>query len=104
MELRKKIVAEVDAKNHVPEIGQEVYCIYGSCLYVEKVYAIGSVSFIVASYRRNTREDFWEWRYDGYGKRWFTDLEQAKETLLSRYTDEYELVKYDATWYEVEKL
>jgi hypothetical protein len=71
---------------------------------VEKVYALGEKGFIVASFKRNTKESFWEWQYRDKGVNWFTELEEAKDALMSRYTDDYELVQYDATWYEVSKL
>lgn len=88
----------------MPMIGQTVYVIYGSCIYVEKVHALGEKGFIVASFNRNTKESFWEWQYRDRDVRWFTDLESAAEELMSKYTDDYQLVKYDSTWYEVEKL
>ena len=88
----------------MPKINQTVYVIYGDCIFVEKVYSLGEKSFIVASFKRNTKEDYWEWQYKDKGVSWFTDLEEAKEKLMSRYTDDYELVQYDATWYEVSKL
>lgn len=103
-ELRKKIVVEVDATQHVPMIGQTVYVIYQDCLFVETVHSLGQHTFVLASYKANTRSDFWEWRYKDYGIRWFTDFEQAKDELMSRFTDEYELVEYDTTWYEVTRL
>ena len=88
----------------MPKIDQTVYVIYGDCIFVEKVYALGEKSFIVESFKRNTKEDFWEWQYKDKGVAWFTDLEEAKGKLMSRYTEDYELVQYDATWYEVSKL
>lgn len=103
-EMRKKIIAEVDAQGRVPEIGQKVYVIYEDCLFVETVYCLGKATFIIESYRANTRTDFWEWRYREYGIRWFTDFETAKETLLAKFTDEYDLVEYSSKWYEVERL
>lgn len=103
-DLRKKIIAEVEAQAYVPKIGQTVYVIYEDCLFVEKVHSIGAYTFVITSYKANTKIDFWEWRYRDYKIRWFTDLEEAKETLLSRFTDDYELVEYESTWYEVEEL
>ena len=103
-ELRKKIIAEVDAQGRVPEIGQKVYVIYENCLFPETVYSLGQRTFILQSFRANTKCDFWEWRYKDYGIRWFTDFDEAKDMLLSKFTDEYKLVEYEAKWYEVERL
>ena len=109
-DLRKKIIAEVDAQGHVPTIGQTVYVIYQDRLYgqyglfVEKVHSLGRHTFVLAAFRANTKNDFWEWRYKDYGIRWFIDFESAEEELMSRFTDEYGLVKHNSTWYEVERL
>jgi hypothetical protein len=103
-DLRKKIIAVVDAEGHVPEIGQTVYVLYEDCIFVEKVYSLGEKTFLLASFRANTKIDFWEWRYKDYGIRWFTTFESAEEELLSRYSDDYCLVGYESKWYEVERL
>jgi hypothetical protein len=103
-DLRKKIIAEVDAQGHVPTIGQTVYVLYEDHLFVEKVYSLGEKTFLLASFRANTKIDFWEWRYKDYGIRWFLTYEDAEEELLSRYTDDYMLVGYESKWYEVVRL
>ena len=103
-ELRKKVIMEVEATSYIPEIGQKVYLIYGNSLFVEKVHSVGERSFIIASFKENTRRDYWEWYYKDFGKRWFWSFKDASEVLMSRFGDDYELVKYEEEWYEVERL
>ena len=100
-DLRKKIIGEVDAELYVPAIGQKVWLIYEDCIFVDTVYCLGKDTFIIFSFNGNTKNDFWEWRYKDFGKRWFTNFEAAKEKLLSNYSEEYDLVEHDTTWYEV---
>lgn len=88
----------------IPKIGDTVYVIYAECIFVDKVFAVGEKEFILESFRRNTREDYWLCRAEDKYNRWFDSLSDAKEKLMSSYNDDYELVQYDATWYEVEKL
>ena len=102
-EMRKRIVAEVEADEHVPKIGAKVWVIYKDTIFEEQVYALGERTFILAAFKMNTFEDFWEWRYKDYGKRWFVDFESAEEELLSKYGDEYKLECYESKWYEVVK-
>lgn len=88
----------------MPKIGDTVYVIYGKCIFVDKVFAVGEKDFILASFRLNTKEDYWLCHACDKYKTWFDDLEEAKAVLMSHYDDDYYLMKYDATWYEVEKL
>lgn len=82
-----------------PEIGTRVYCVYDECILVEKVEFIGSESFIISSFSSATYESSWEWYYEDYDREWFTDLEKAKEELLSRFVEDYDgnlvIVKYN---------
>ena len=87
----------------MPLIGETVYVIYGEELYVEKVFAVSTKEFILESFR-NTKEWFWLQKVEDKGKTWFDNFEAAKEEILSRYNDDYELVKYEKTWYGVEPL
>ena len=100
-DLRKKIIGEVDADLYVPAIGQKVWLIYEDCIFVDTVYCLGKDTFIILSFNGNTKNDFWEWRYKDFGKRCFTNFEAAKEKFLSNYSEEYDLVEHDTTWYEV---
>ncbi len=100
----KKVVIEVEATQRTPKIGQKVYVIYQDCLFVETVHSLGEKTFVIDSFKANTKSDYWEWRYKDYGIRWFTDFESAKDELLSRFGDDYELVGYSSEWYEVERL
>lgn len=100
-ELRKRIIGEVSANLRVPMIGQKVWLIYEDCIFVDTVYCLGKDTFIILSFNRNTKNDFWEWRYKDFGKRWFTDFASAKKELLCGYGEEYGLVEHDTTWYEV---
>lgn len=88
------------------EIGTRVYCVYDDCILVEKVEFIGSESFIISSFGSATYEDSWEWYYEDYDREWFTDLEKAKEELLSRFVEDYDgnlviVQKYD-DYYQLE--
>lgn len=89
-----------------PEIGTRVYCVYDECILVEKVEFIGSESFIISSFGSATYEDSWEWYYEEYDRNWFTDLEKAKEELLSRFVEDYDgnlvIVKKCDAYYQLE--
>ncbi len=88
-----------------PEIGTRVYCIYGEGILVDNVAFIGNESFIIESFSRDTYEDSWEWYYEDYNNEWFTELEKAKEKLLSIAEERYEeRLKIEQTyddWYEL---
>lgn len=89
-----------------PEIGTKVYCIYGDGILVDEVAFIGKDSFIIESFHNLTYEDSWEWNYEDYEEEWFTDLEMAKQKLLSWYKEKYgnyfEIIKLSDNWYQVE--
>ena len=87
----------------MPRIGETVYVLYGEELYVEKVFAIGAKEFILDSFRTSV-EPFWLQNVEDKDRTWFYNLKDAAEELMSRYTDDYELVKYEKTWYGVRKL
>lgn len=96
----------VRGKNMRPEIGTKVYCIYADGILVDEVAFIGKDSFIIESFGSATYDDSWEWYYEDYNKNWFTDLEKAKEKLLSiakeKYRDEkLTIEKYSDDWYEL---
>ena len=50
---------------------------------VDRVGYVGKDSFIVESYGLSTVPSSWEWNYDMYGKRWFTNLSEAKKVLIA---------------------
>lgn len=87
------------------EIGTKVYCIYGDGILVDKAAFIGNVSFIIDSFGSATFDDSWEWFYEDYEEKWFTDLEKAKEKLLSiaeeKYKEKCIIEKYSDDWYEL---
>lgn len=87
----------------MPRIGETIYVLYGDEVYVEKVFAVGANEFILESFR-NTQETFWLQKVEDKDKTWFYCLYEAVEELLSRFTDDYELVRYEKTWYGVRKL
>ena len=89
--------------NKMPRVGETLYVIYGDELYVEKVFAVGAKEFILDSFR-STKELFWLQKVEDKDRTWFYNLTDAAEELLSRYNDDYELVKYEKTWYGVRKL
>ena len=89
--------------NKMPRVGETVYVIFGDELYVEKVFAVGAKEFILDSFR-STKELFWLQKVEDKDRTWFYNLTDAAEELLSRYNDDYELVKYEKTWYGVRKL
>lgn len=89
-----------------PKIGRKVYCIYGSGIMVDYVDYVGKDSFIVEGYGLSTYPSSWEWNYDMYGKRWFTNLSEAKKVLIDIYKERYEnklkIVKIADDWYALE--
>lgn len=89
--------------NKMPRVGETVYVIFGDELYVEKVFAVGAKEFILDSFR-TSKELFWLQKVEDKDRTWFYNLTDAAEELLSRYNDDYELVKYEETWYGVRKL
>lgn len=90
-----------------PKIGTEVYCIYRDGILVDKVAFIGKESFIIESFGSATEEDSWEWYYEDYNTKWFTDLVKAKEKLLALYEEESEenlkIVKVTDDWYQLQE-
>ena len=107
MDSRDKFLKECEElrTNIKPEIGTIVYCIYGDGILVDKVAFIGNVSFIIDSFGTGTFEDSWEWFYEDYEEKWFINLEQAKEKLLSiakeKYKEKLIIEKYSDDWYEL---
>ena len=89
--------------NKMPRVGEKVYVIYGDEIYEEKVFAVGEKHFILESFR-NTVEMYWLQNLEDEGGSWFFDLEKAKDELMSRYSDDYELVEYTKRWYGVRRL
>ena len=89
--------------NKMPRVGETVYVIYGDEIYEEKVFAVGEKHFILESFRL-TVEPYWLHELEGKDASWFFNLEDAKDELLSRYNDEYELVEYTKRWYGVRRL
>ena len=87
----------------MPRVGETVYVIYGDEIYEEKVFAVGEKHFILESFR-TTVELYWLQKVEDKDDSWFFDLEKAKDELLSRYNDEYELVEYTKRWYGVRRL
>lgn len=91
--------------NMKPEIGTKVYCIYENGILVDNVAFLGSDSFIIHSFGCTTYKDSWEWRYEDYDIEWFTNLEKAKEELISRFKDEYgddiKIIQKYKDWYQI---
>lgn len=87
----------------MPKVGDKVYVLYGDELYEETVFAVGEKHFILESFR-TTVELYWLQNFEDEGATWFFSLEDAKDELMSRYNDDYELVEYTKRWYGVEKL
>ena len=89
-----------------PKLGRKVYCIYETGIMVDRVGYVGKDSFIVESYGLSTVPSSWEWNYDMYGKRWFTNLSEAKKVLIDIYKERYEnklkIVKIADDWYALE--
>ena len=102
MSARDKFLKECEELeiNMKPEIGTKVYCIYGDGILVDEVAFIGKDSFIIESFH-NTYEDSWEWNYEDYEEKWFTDLERAKEELLSKYGDSFIIENVTDDWFQV---
>lgn len=88
-----------------PEIGTTVYCIYHDGILVDKVAFVGTESFLIESFGSATYEDSWEWYYEEYKEKWFTDIEQAEEKLLSiaeeKYKEKLIIVKHSDDWYDL---
>lgn len=88
-----------------PEIGSKVYCIYREGILVDNVAFIGNESFIIESFGIDTYEDSWEWYYEDYNNKWFTDIEKAKEKLLSiaeeRYEERLKIKQICDDWYKL---
>ena len=104
MNEKKSVMLVVDGAGYVPKFGDTVYVIYENGIYKEKVHSLGMTAFIVEGFTADTKPSFWQWQYKDFGRLWFADLEQAQEELLSRFTDDYELVHYTNEWWEVEKV
>lgn len=89
-----------------PKLGRKIYCIYGTGIIADTVGYIGKDSFIIDTFGPSTEYDSWEWRYDDYNVRWFTNLEKAKKKLIENYQDKYEgklkVVKVSDDWYDLE--
>lgn len=68
-----------------PSLGRTVYCIYRHCIFKDTVYAIGKESFIVASFGGPTYESSWEWKFEDYNTRWFTNIAKAKKALKEKF-------------------
>ena len=73
-----------------PKIDTKVYCIYRDGILVDSVACIGNESFIIENFGYTTYEDSWEWYYEDYEEKWFTDLEKAKDKLLAIAEEKYE--------------
>lgn len=90
-----------------PEIGTKVYCIYAEGILIDNVAFIGNKSFLIESFSSATYEDSWEWYYEDYEENWFTDLESAKEKLISlakeRYEEKLKIVQTYDNWYQLEE-
>lgn len=84
----------------MPMIGQTIYRLYENELHVDKVFAIAGMGFILESFR-TTKELYWWCELSDKDTTWFDNFNCAAEQLLSRYGDDYELVKHEANWYEV---
>lgn len=88
------------------ELSQEVYLIHYNSITVETVYAIGKDAFIRSGFDDSTVLSA-EWYFDDHDKKWFTNLEKAKEYLLNVFKhdspeDEFKIVKVDDSYYEVQ--
>lgn len=88
-----------------PEINTKVYCIYRDGILIDNVAFIGNESFIIESFGSATYEDSWEWYYEDYNTKWFTDFKKAKEELLNRYGEEYigilKIKKVSDDWHQL---
>lgn len=84
-----------------PEIGTRVYCIYGDGILVDNVAFIGKDSFIIESFDSATYEDSWEWYYEDCEEKWFTNLKQAKEKLLSKYGNNFKIEMVTDDWFQL---
>lgn len=98
----------IEGVGNIPKVGQTVYVIYGNGLYKETVKFIGKKSFITEAIKDviagRYRPDFCEWDYEDKDCEWFTDLQEGKDEILSRFDDDYELVEYEKTFWEMERL
>lgn len=66
-----------------PRLGQTVYLLFnGSCILADTVYMMNNHQFMRKDII-NTEENSWFWWFYDYGKKWFTDLDEAKNALLS---------------------
>lgn len=97
-----------DLKYFIPKLGTMVYCIYDNHILVKTIGWIGVDSFIIDDIRSNVCIDSLEWHYYDYGDTWFTDLDKAKEKLLSIVSTSMHKVKikkkrdiYNGTYYVV---
>ena len=103
MNARDKFLKECGelGANMKPEIGTKVYCIYGDGILVDEVAFIGKDSFIIESFHSLTYEDSWEWYYEDYDEKWFSNPEKAKEELLCKYGDSFRIEKVTDNWLQV---
>lgn len=89
-----------------PGLGRKVYCIYDEGILVDTVKFIGQNSFIINSFGEETEPDSWEWGYDTYNEKWFTNLSEAKKKLINilkdKYEEKFQIVKKTDAWYMVE--
>lgn len=89
-----------------PGLGRKVYCIYDEGILVDTVKFIGQDSFIINSFGEETEPDNWEWSYDAYNEKWFTNLSEAKKKLINilkdKYEEKFQIVQKTDAWYMVE--
>lgn len=89
-----------------PRLGRKVYCLYGTGILVTTAAYLGKNSFIISYFGTETEQDSWEWDYDMYDKKWFTNLTKAKHKLVDNYKDRYDgklkVTKIGDSWYVLE--
>ena len=77
----------------IPSVGRTVFVIHGKQICEEKVYALGSKTFILEGFRSYV-DSFGELRYSDYYNRWFYELDDAKRHL-SKYLTDDEIIEED---------
>ena len=86
-----------------PKLGKKIYYIFGDGILVDKVGYLGKESFIIDSFDDCMIFETFEWRYDDYNIKWFTNIANAKKELRKLFGDQkIKIKKMGDDWYEAD--
>lgn len=70
-----------------PRLGRTVYTVYDNSITKTKVAFIGKDSFIIEHFITHGYDYGFEYYYDDYKESWFTNLSEAKQSIMSTVTE-----------------